>query len=280
MSEHHVHIDANPKRVDLQLRDVWRYRDFVWSYTRTYFAKKYKQTVLGPLWLLINPMINALMNLFVFGMIAGIGTNGIPMLLFYLGGQGIWSYLASIITASSFTFSANAHLYGKVWFPRLCIPVSYIITSAAEYLIQLVPFLLCALYYALTGAFMIRWSGLLLSLLLLPWLGALGLGVGILISSMTTKYRDLGLLVSLGVRFWMYATPVVYPLSEVRNSFLQKWIRLNPVTAVVELFRRFLFGVGEVSPGMIAYSLIVTALILTAGIFSFNRIERSFMDTV
>ena len=280
MPEHHVHIDANPKRVDLQLRDVWRYRDFVWSYTRTHFAKKYKQTILGPLWLLVNPMINALMNLFVFGMIAGIGTSGIPKLLFYIAGQGIWAFFASIVGACAFTFAANAHLYGKVWFPRLCIPVSYIMTSAAEFLIQMVPFLLCAVYYALTGTYVIRWSGLLLMLLLLPWLGALGLGVGILVSSMTTKYRDLGLLVGLVIRFWMYATPVVYPLSEVRYSFLQKWIRLNPVTAVVELFRHFLFGVGEVSPGMIGYSLVLTVLILAAGIFSFNRIERSFMDTV
>ena len=280
MSEHHVHIDANPKRINLQLRDVWRYRDFVWSYTSSYFAKRYKQTILGPLWLLINPMINALMNLFVFGMIAGIGTEGIPMLLFYLAGQGMWSYLAAIVSSCSFAFSANAHLYGKVWFPRLCIPVSYIITSAAEFLIQEIPLIIFSLYYALSGVYVIHWSGFVLSLILLLWLGVLGLGVGILVSSATTKYRDLGLLIGLAIRFWMYATPIVYPLSEVHNSYLQKCIRLNPVTAIIELFRHFLFGVGEVSTGLILYSLLMTVLIVMAGIYSFNRIERSFMDTV
>ena len=275
-----VHIDAHPDKAYLHLSDVWRYRDFVVSYTRSNFAKRYKQTILGPAWLLINPLITSLMNLFVFGVIAGIGTNGIPKLLFYLAGHGVWAFFAAILTNCSFTFSGNAHIFGKVWFPRLCVPVSYVLISGIEYICQLLPLLGCCIYYALSGIYTIHWAGLFGVLVLLPWLAVLALGVGIIVSSATAKYRDLSLLVSLSVRFWMYATPVVYPLSEVPGELLKTIIRLNPVTPIMELSRYFLFGVGEVSFGMILYSLVITILILVLGLLSFNRVEKSFMDAV
>ena len=175
---------------------------------------------------------------------------------------------------------AALYLFGKVWFPRLCIPVANTLIAAVEYAIQLIPFLFCALYFALSGTFSIHWGGLLVSFGLLLWLAALGLGVGIIVSSATAKYRDLALLIGLFVRFWMYVTPVVYPLSEVPQGLAHTLVLLNPVTPVMECFRYLLFGVGGISAGMILYSLMVTILILFGGLFCFNRIKRSFMDTV
>ena len=278
--QYHTHIEAKSGLFSVDFRELWKYRDLILLFTKRDFTLRYKQTILGPIWIILNPFITSVIYTIVFGHIAGISTNGVPQVLFYMGSNAIWSFFAACLTRTAGTFTSNAGIFGKVYFPRLTTPISTVISSAIDLFIQLLMFGLFWIYFLVREEIHPNWWGMPLLPIVLLQLGCLGMGFGVVVSSLTTKYRDLAMLVGFGVSLWMYATPVVYPLSEVHNSFLQKWIRLNPVTAVVELFRRFLFGVGEVSPGMIAYSLVMTALILTAGIFSFNRIERSFMDTV
>ena len=275
-----TYICAKEKPLDLKLHEVWEYRDLIFLFTRRNFATLYKQTILGPLWLLLSPVLTAVMNMVVFGGIAKLGTDGVPKLLFYLSSTAIWSYFASCVTGNASTFTGNAGLFGKVYFPRLTVPLSNILSNSIRFGIQMVLVLGLLVFYAVVGTVGIhplRW--LLIPFILLV-LGLLGMGVGILISSLTTKYRDLSVLVGFGVGLWMYATPVVYPLSELEQGMLRSLILLNPVTALVELYRYCLLGVGTLLPAQLAYSATITLLVLLVGIVVFNRVERTFMDTV
>lgn len=275
-----TYICAKEKPLDLKLHEVWEYRDLIFLFTRRNFATLYKQTILGPLWLFLNPVLTAVMSMVVFGGIAKLGTDGVPKLLFYLSSTAIWSYFASCVTGNASTFTGNAGLFGKVYFPRLTVPLSNILSNSIRFGIQMVLVLGLLVFYAVVGTMRIhplRW--LLIPFILLV-LGLLGMGVGILISSLTTKYRDLSVLVGFGVGLWMYATPVVYPLSELEQGMLRSLILLNPVTPLVELYRYCLLGVGTLLPAQLAYSAAVTLLVLLVGIAVFNRVERTFMDTV
>lgn len=275
-----THIRAKQNPLDLKLREVWQYRDLVFLFTRRNFATLYKQTILGPLWLFINPIMTAVMHMVVFGGIAKLGTDGVPQLLFYLSGTAIWSFFASCVTGNAGTFTGNAGLFGKVYFPRLTVPLSVVLSNGIRFGIQMVAALALLVFYAVSGLVQVHPARWLLIPLIILQLGLMGMGVGILISSLTTKYRDLSVLVGFGVGLWMYATPVVYPLSELGEGALRSLILLNPLTAPVELFRFCLLGVGTVLPSRLVMSLVFTAVVLFTGIVVFNRVERTFMDTV
>jgi lipopolysaccharide transport system permease protein len=265
---------------DLHLGDLWRYRDLIMLFVHRDFVSVYKQTVLGPLWYLIQPIMTTLVFTFIFGTIAKIPTDGVPPALFYFAGLTVWGYFSGCLTRTSSTFVSNAGIFGKVYFPRLSVPVSVVISGLIGFFIQLVLFLGILFFYILKGA-VISFNPLyLLTLpLLIVQVAALGLGFGIIVSSLTTKYRDLAQLVSFGVQLWMYATPIAYPSSQVPAQ-LQWVIAINPMTPVVEMFRFTFLGVGSINPCQIVQSVIATAIILFIGIILFSRVEKSFMDTV
>ena len=278
--EFHVRITSDPPLFDLKLGQVWKYRDFIFIYTANQFTKRYKQTILGPIWLLINPLLQSIIHTFIFGVVAGIETDAIPMLLFYLASNGIWNYFSSVFSSCSRTFTDNSYLFGKVYFPRLTIPVAYVCISAIEFVIQLVPFIIFSLYYLFKYQYTVNFMGLLLTPVFLLWLGGIGLGLGIIVSAATAKYRDLKILVDIAIRLWMYATPVVYPLSKLNPGIIRTLIRINPLTSAVELFRKAVFGVGTVDPLSIGVSMLLMCAALMIGLIRFNKIEKNFMDTV
>jgi len=275
----HTHISAKHSLFDLKLKEFWQYRDLVWLFTRRSFMVSYMQTILGPLWLFINPLLTSITYVVLFGNIAKLSTDGVPQLLFYLSGNAVWTFFSGCVTTNASTFTNNAYLFGKVYFPRLVMPVSNVLSKLILFGIQMLMVLVLLLWYTVRGTVAPLWKYWLLLPVLLIWLGVLGMGVGIIISSLTTKYRDLHVLVEFGMSLWMYATPVVYPLSTV-NAGLRRILLLNPVTPVVELYRRILLGVGQVDGTYLLYSLLVTLVIALAGVLIFTHVERTFMDTV
>lgn len=275
----HTHISAKHSLFDLKLKEFWQYRDLVWLFTRRSFMVSYMQTILGPLWLFINPLLTSITYVVLFGNIAKLSTDGVPQLLFYLSGNAVWTFFSGCVTTNASTFTNNAYLFGKVYFPRLVMPVSNVLSKLILFGIQMLMVLVLLLWYTVRGTVAPLWKYWLLLPVLLIWLGILGMGVGIIISSLTTKYRDLHVLVEFGMSLWMYATPVVYPLSTV-NAGLRRILLLNPVTPVVELYRRILLGVGQVDGTYLLYSLLVTLVIALAGVLIFTHVERTFMDTV
>ncbi|MBQ7692711.1 MAG: ABC transporter permease [Oscillospiraceae bacterium] len=275
----HTHISAQRRLFDLKLGELWRYRNLVWLFTRRSFMVTYMQTVLGPLWLLIKPLLTSVTYVVLFGNIAKLSTDGVPQLLFYLSGSALWSFFSSCVTDNASTFTNNAYLFGKVYFPRLVMPVSSVLSNLILFLIQILLTLALLVWYTLHGLAAPRLSAPVLVPLILLQLGALGMGFGIIISSLTTKYRDLRVLLDFGVTLWMYATPVVYPLSTVSGP-LRRVLLLNPVTAPMELYRRCLLGTGSVVTASLVWSLVFTLFVSAAGIVIFSRVERTFMDTV
>ena len=265
---------------DLNLREVWRYRDLIWIYTKRTFALTYKQTVLGPIWIFLNPFITSLIYVLVFGGIAGIPTDGIPQMLFYLGGNAVWTFFSSSLTKTATTFTANANVFGKVYFPRLTFPISTVLSSAINFVVQMILFMAFWIYYLAVGQIHPNFAAILALPLVLLQVGALALGCGIIISSLTTKYRDLAILVTFGVQLWMYITPVVYPISTLGDGLLRTVLLLNPVTCGVEAFRYMFLGQGLVDPVWWLWSIGITLLVLLAGIVLFSRVEKTFMDTV
>ncbi len=277
---HHTHITAKRRLLDLNLKEVWQYRDLIWLYTKRSFQLTYKQTILGPAWIFLNPFITSLIYAFVFGGIAGIPTDGIPSILFYMGGNAVWGFFSGSLTKTASTFTANAAVFGKVYFPRLTMPISNVLSSAINFCVQMVLFLLFWAYYVITGAVNPNyWSILLLPLVLLQ-MGCLALGCGIIISSLTTKYRDLAILVTFGVQLWMYITPVVYPMSTLGDGWMRTVLLINPVTCGVEAFRYMFLGQGMADPLWWGISIGITLVVLFFGIILFNRVEKTFMDTV
>jgi len=264
---------------DLRLRQLWRYRDLISLFVWRDFVSAYKQTILGPLWHIIQPLLTTLTYSLIFGKVARLPTDGLPMLLFYMSGTVLWGYFAACLTRTATTFVANAKLYDKVYFHRLVIPISVIISNLISFAIQCAMFLVFLACYAAGGARVQPNACLLLLPLLLLMMAGYGFGCGLIVSALTTRYRDLAQLVGFGVQLWMYATPVIYPLSAVPGRF-QKLIALNPIAPIIETFRYGFLGAGTVNPGHLLYSVVVLGVVLLASLLLFNRVESTFMDTV
>ena len=279
-SKYHTHITSHHRWYELNLREVWQYRDLITLFTKRTFALTYKQTVLGPVWIFLNPLISSLIYAFVFGGIAGIGTDGIPTILFYLCSNAIWIFFSSCVTKNAQTFTANANVFGKVYFPRLTVPISNVLASVVQFGIQMLLVLGFMAYYLICGQVHPHWEAWPLIPVALLHLGVLGLGCGIIISSLTTKYRDLSILVTFGVQLWMYVTPIVYPLSQLGNGTMKTILMINPVTAPVEVFRYAVLGQGTILPVYLVLSWAITIFVAVFGVMIFNKVEKTFMDTV
>ncbi len=261
------------------LKAVYRYRDLLFLFVRRDFVAQYKQTILGPLWFIIQPVLSTIIFTIIFGNVAQISTNGTPQVLFYLSGIVLWNYFADCLTKTSDTFTVNANIFGKVYFPRIVVPLSIVVSNLIKLAVQLVLFFaFFAYYYTTTDAIAPNKMILLLPLLIFM-MGGLGLGFGLFFSSMTTKYRDLKFLLQFGVQLMMYASPIVYPLSIVSEQY-RIIILANPVTSIIETFKYAFLGVGEFSEMHLLYSFVFMVLLLSCGLFVFNRIEKSFTDTV
>ena len=278
--QYHIHISSDHKLLDLHLKEVWKYRDLIVLFTKRNFSVRYKQTILGPAWLFLNPFITSVIYNIVFGNIANISTDGIPQLLFYLTGNAIWAFFSACVINNASTFTANASVFGKVYFPRLTTPISNVLSNAIQFGIQMIMVFGFLIYYSIIGAVFPHWELFVLIPFILIMLGMMGMGVGIIISSLTTKYRDLSVLVGFGVSLWMYGTPVVYPLSTISDGTIRTLVMLNPVTVPVELFRYIILGQGTVITELLIYSCIFTVVVTFIGIIIFNKVERTFMDTV
>ena len=266
---------------DINLKELWQYRDLTLMFVKRNFTVLYKQTILGPAWILLNPLITTLIFNVVFGNMAGMPTDGVPSFLFYMAGNTVWTFFANCVNNTANTFVTNSQVFGKVYFPRLTMPVSQVLTSLINFLIQAAMFLCFWVYFFATGSdvHFTLWT-LALPLVILQVM-LLGLGVGIIVSSLTTKYRDLAIAVGFGVQLWMYASPVVYPLSMLDESpRLKVLVQLNPMTAPIEGFRAAPLGTGSVSAGAILDSVTLTLVALVLGVVLFSRIEKTFMDTV
>ena len=270
-----------PKRkwFDLRLNELWQYRDLIMLFVRRDFVSIYKQTILGPLWYIIQPLLTTIVFTIIFGRVARLPTDDLPPFLFYMSGTVIWSYFAACITKTSGTFISNANLFGKVYFPRLSVPIAIIISNLVAFAIQFAMFLGFLVFFIITGTDVNPNFYVLLTPVLLIIEAGLGLGFGIIVSSMTTRYRDLRYLVGFGVSLWMYATPVIYPVSAIPEQY-QFIIQANPMTPIVEAFRYAYLGSGTVNFINLGYSFGFMVVVLIIGIVLFNRIEQTFIDTV
>lgn len=272
-------IKAHRGWLDIDLRELWRYRDLIMLFVRRDFVANYKQTILGPVWYLLQPLFTTIVFTVVFGRIAQLPTDGLPQFLFYMSGITVWNYFAACLTKTSDTFVANAGIFGKVYFPRLTIPISVVMTNLLTFAIQFSLFLIFMLYFYLQGSTVKPNIWVLLMPILLIQMALLGLGVGIIISSLTTKYRDFTFAVGFGVQLWMYATPIVYPMSQIPVKW--QWVySFNPMAPIVEIFRYVFLGAGAISIWRLVLSMAITALVLFLGLVLFSRVEKVFMDTV
>jgi lipopolysaccharide transport system permease protein len=267
--------------LDLHLDDLWRYRDLLWMFVRRDFVSVYKQTILGPIWFFIQPLFTTLVFTIVFSGMAQISTGGQPPMLFYLAGTTAWNYFSACLTKTSTTFTANAGIFGKVYFPRLITPLSVVVSNLIQFVIQFALFLGFFVYYLLAGStIQPDWpSILLLTPLLLLIMGLLGLGCGIIVSSLTTKYRDMQFLVGFGIQLLMYGTPVIYGVGAIPEKY-KPWVEANPMTPVIECFRSIYLGSGTWSAGSLLYAAGFTLVTLVLGLLIFHRVEKTFMDTV
>lgn len=264
---------------DLRLAELWQYRELIGLFVWRDFVSMYKQTILGPLWYLIQPLITTVTYTFIFGSLAQLSTDGLPQTLFYMAGTVTWGYFHACLTKTSNTFLANAGIFGKVYFPRLVMPVSILISNLITFGIQLGLFLAFLIYFVLTGASVHPSAWILATPLLVLIMAGLGLGFGILVSALTTRYRDLHFLVTFGAQLLMYASPIIYPMSAIPAN-LRPLMMLNPLAPVLEGMRLAFLGTGSVSPGELAYSFGFMLVVVFIGIVLFNRVERTFMDTV
>ena len=272
-------VSAKRGLFNLNLKELWKYRDLVILFVKRDLKNVYKQTVLGPLWIVINPFLSTFVFTVIFGIIANISTDGIPQFLFYMSGNILWSFFSSCFNRASSTFLSNARIFGKVYFPRFVMPLSGIIYNSITFFVQFVMFAILVAVYALTGA-NVHPNLIVLALpILLIHIAFLGTGTGLIISSLTTKYRDLNVLVSFGLTLWMYLTPVVYPVSQIPESF-RFIMLLNPVAPIMETFRYAFLGSGSFEWFFLLISAAVTAVLLILGMIVFNQVEKNFIDTV
>lgn len=272
-------IEGKSSPFDLKFREVWQYRDLLLMFVKRDFVSFYKQTIFGPLWFFIQPVFTTIVFTFVFGKLAGLSTDGLPQPLFYLAGVTAWNYFADCINKTSMVFRDNANIFGKVYFPRLIMPLSIVISNLIRFGVQMLLFVAVMVYFAVTvGGFQLTWA-IVLFPVLIAMMALLGLGVGLIITAMTTKYRDLSFLVTFGVQLLLYMTTVIYPLSAAPEKY--RWlIELNPMTGIIEAFRYAFLGKGEFTASGLGYSAIVTLVIMLVGVVFFNRTERNFVDTV
>ena len=273
-------IRPQEKLWKVNLGEIWAYRDLIELFVKRNIVVQYKQTILGPLWYLIQPILTVIMNMVVFGGIANMSTDGVPQALFYMAGNVCWFYFSDCLNQTSSTFVANQAMFGKVYFPRMVVPISTVISNLLRFGVQLGLFVAMYLYFFIKGTDVCpNWTILTVPILVVMMAG-LGLGFGILISSFTTKYRDLTILFTFVVQLWMYATPIVYPISMVTNETLRTIIMLNPMTSIIEAFKYATLGQGYFSWGALGYSFAFMSILLVWGIVIFNKVQRSFMDTV
>ena len=263
----------------INFREVWRYKDLLFLFVKRDFVTFYKQTILGPLWFIIQPLLTTAMFVFVFGNIAKLSTDGAPKIVFYLAGVTIWSYFSDTLTKTASVFTTNASIFGKVYFPRLIMPLSLVFSALIKFGVQFSIFLAVLFYFILTDSNVHPNAYVLLTPILILIMAVLSLGLGMIISSMTTKYKDLSFLVTFGVQLFMYATPVVFPLSTLPPEY-QSIIMLNPLTGIFECFRYAFLGAGSFQFSMLLYSVLVSFAILVIGTIVFNKVEKSFIDTV
>ena len=260
--------------------EIWRYRDMFLLFVARNFRTAYKQTILGPLWFIITPVLSVIVYVTVFGGIANIPTDGVPPMLFYLLGISVWGYFASCVSATSNSFVSNADIFGKVYFPRIIMPLVAVTTNLLSFAIQLAIFTVLYIYYVATGTeLVIHWQ-IVLFPLFVAMLAFMAVGFGMLFSSMTTKYRDLQIMLAKIISLWVYITPVIYPLSMVSNEKLHLAMSLNPVTPVMEAIKYSLLGQGQFSWLWLGYSALFTLILLIIGLMLFNKVQKSFMDTV
>ena len=279
-NNYHIHISSSHSWLHLNLKEVWQYRDLIYLFTKRNFVVSYKQTILGPAWIFLTPLFSSIVQAFVFGGIAGIETDGVPMLLFYLCSNAIWGFFSSCLINNANTFTANAYVFGKVYFPRLTTPISNVLSSMIRFAIQMILVLIFMVYFLVHNAVAPNWGAWIMVPVELVHLGILGMGFGVIISSLTTKYRDLVSLVDFGVSAWMYLTPIVYPLSTVSETWMKNLVLVNPVTPAVEMIRYAILGKGTIDWGFYGLSWVITLSVALLGILIFNKVERNFMDTV
>jgi lipopolysaccharide transport system permease protein len=272
-------VTSRQKLLDIKLRELIRYRDLILMFFLRDFTTIYKQTVLGPLWHIVSPLCSTFVYAFTFGNIAGIGTDGIPSLLFYYGGTILWSFFSTSLSTASGIFLANAGVFGKVYFPRLTVPIATTFSAGLRMLIQFAMLMVFLVYYILTGSPVRPSPFALLFPLMILWLAALGTGLGMIFSSLTTKYRDLNHVLNLALQLAMFVTPVVYPLSQIPKRF-SLFFYINPLSAPMELFRIWFYGVGKVPAAMVVMSIATTALVSLLGLILFNRNQRTCMDVI
>jgi lipopolysaccharide transport system permease protein len=275
-------IEINPKNklFDLQLKEVWHYRDLMWLFVKRDFTAQFKQTVLGPVWHIVQPALTTMMFLLVFGKIAKIPTDGIAPAAFYMSGLTVWNYFSACFTGTSSTFTANAGIFGKVYFPRIVTPISIILSNVVKFAIQFALLIAILVYYHFNGYPFVPSINLLFLPVILFVLAGISLGLGIIFSSLTTKYRDFTVLLGFAIQLLMYATPVIYPLSYLQGKSYKWIIDLNPISSLVEAFRFCIFGKGLVEPYSLLYSMLFMLFSIGFGYVIFNRVEKTFMDTV
>ena len=280
--QYHVHYSPAKGWARVDFAELWRYKDLIWLFVKRDFTVMYKQTILGPAWVLINPLLSAAMYTVMFGVIAKLPTDGVPQALFYLAGTALWGFFAACINRVSATFTANSAIFSKVYFPRLTMPISTMLSALINFVLQFIMFFALLLFYVAKGQVHPNWALMPLTVLLLAQVGLLGLGCGIIVSSLTTRYRDLTVVVTFGVQLWMYGTPVVYPLSMIEgmNHILHVAMICNPMTAPMESFRYIFFGSGQVTLQLWVVSLVWTVVLLALGLSLFSKVEKTFVDTV
>lgn len=272
-------IEPHSSLLDLNLKEVWRYKDLLWMFVKRDFVSFYKQTILGPLWFFIQPLFTTIIYTFIFGGLANLSTDGLPQPLFYIAGITAWNYFSDCITKTSTVFKDNANIFGKVYFPRLIMPLSIVASNLVRFAVQMLLMIIMMCYYALNGAiFHITWAIALFPLLVIL-MALLGLGLGLIITALTTKYRDLAFLVSFGIQLLMYTTTVIYPLNSAPIKY-KTIISLNPMTGIIECFRFSFLGQGQLTWSTLGYSTLFTLVSLIIGILIFNKTEKTFVDTV
>lgn len=271
-------ISSEHSLFKLNLKEVWDYRDLVYMFVKRDFVSSFKQTILGPLWFFINPIFTTVVYLIVFGNIANLSTDGAPKILFYLAGVTLWNYFSSSLGGTSNVFVGNAGIFGKVYFPRLVMPITIVISNLMRFGVQFLLFLVVFFYYWYKGEVTPNWWVLFTPIFILM-MSLFALGVGMIFSSLTTKYRDLSMLLTFGISLYMYATPVIYPTSML-SAKIQPYAKYNPLTGIFEGFKYAWMGVGEFHPNMLVYSCVIILILLAIGTVIFNKVEKGFMDTV
>ena len=279
MEQYTTHIKSKTRWFDIDLKVLCHYRDLIWLFFKRNYSTLYKQTIIGPLWLVLKPIISVALYAFVFGSLAGLSTDGTPQFVFYLASNAMWSFFATCLQSTSSTFTANAAILGKVYFPRLVMPMSAVLTGLLTFVIQIGMLVIIMMGYAISGyEFELGWKLMLAPLIALE-AGLLGFGFGIIIAALTTKYRDLVVLIEFGIQLWMYVTPVVYSLQLIPQKYWSVYM-LNPMSPIIECWRNATIGTGIFDWGYWGCSWIITGVILFAGIVLFSHVEKTFMDTV